>query len=292
MVTVRFRIADHTKLIARIGLVLALGSWVGWWHLANTTGAVLNATYMMFGPAVTPLLLFSWLRDASGIVSIMLVTWIVLTCDLLLIHFVFPLPLCDDMQNGAMFLTILTTIALGAVVYTQVRHSPGLEVESDEPSRRSWMGTARNLSLGGLALLALVVIALIPSIKWEQPRSAVLAVAKNKDGRLTVDFYGKGVNTRTVRYLSDQRVEAGGFVRFELLGRLFVRDNLGYDESMGQDSGVVRRIRFHRTHVTDQVIPLLRQFPNLEVVDVRQTQISQAGVKELRKSLPACQVLR
>ena len=50
------------------------------------------------------------------------------------------------------------------------------------------------------------------------------------------------------------------------------------------------RVTFRRTEIGDNVVPILEEFPQLELLDVRETRITVDGVRRLRAALPHCEI--
>ena len=128
---------------------------------------------------------------------------------------------------------------------------------------------------------------------WDLGHSSVgLAVSGNGDeGGLLVDLYGPAVNETTLRIVLENKLAYGAIERIDVFGFVFVRGYLPYDPQGSPDPGSVRRITFHHSRIGDGAVPLLKQFLLLRCVDLRETRITGAGVRELQASLPNCQIV-
>lgn len=149
-----------------------------------------------------------------------------------------------------------------------------------------------NLLLSVLVLAMVITAQAFPRLKWGSRASAGLAVTSDGNAGLWVDFYGRGVNQGTVQTVLDGKIAPGYIEQLDLFGSRFQRGFVPSDLGSGPDIVAVRRIAFHRTDVRDSMIPLLKQFSHLRRLDLRGTRITEAGIRQLRSALPACEILR
>ncbi len=172
-----------------------------------------------------------------------------------------------------------------------------VELNRCHPKSKSWGSWNHwlrlNLTLSVVGAATFAVAWGLPWLYFQFGRKTV-GVAVSRDeatDTLDVSLYGPAVNRKTLRLFLERKILPGAVESIDVFGFLFLRGFLPYDPHSSPDVRSVQRMKFRRTKVGDGVIPVLKQFSGLTFLDLRETNITAAGVQELQAALPNCQVI-
>jgi hypothetical protein len=291
MIQVRFRIATLMTLVAACGLALGLYSRLS----RETVSVLIEQVFPLLLISVLPLavpclIVVLFLRGRLGqpVVTCALAGIALAGASALLIGLFLTEPLRVRLERIAFSEGLLLGLVFGVQFRVRARRYKFLPRPRPDARRKA---LRLNLSLAILIVTLIAISWAIPKLKWSGQGSVGLAVAVDNEGWLSVDFYGRAVNRRTIETVLD-RIPAGGSVeRIDLLGHQFGRGFLSYDPRPGGGAEAVWSISFHSTEVGDWAIPHLKRFCRLGKLDLRETRISETGMTELRSALPGCNVI-
>jgi len=261
-----------------------------WWSLV---GDILGGSLVVAGPIIWTLyfpliLLVRWKRFDWPILTCTLAGLVLSGSSIALVGLFLTEPYRFRSQ---FFVLVSGTVGFleGIWLYVGNRRHHFFPAAGPSEARRA---LRLNLRLATLSVLLLGIIWAMPSLKWAGPTSVGLAVAVDREDRLSVDFYGRGVNPGTVGIVLNNRLARGASERIDLFGFQVRRGFVPNASKKGKAPEAIDRIAFHHGEVGDWIIPLLIQFPNLEHLDIRETRISRAGARELQSALPRCKLLQ
>jgi hypothetical protein len=291
MIRVRSRIATLMILVAASGVAMGLYSLARRMGVSALIEHVCAPLLIVGLPLpVVGLIVVLFLRGRLGQPAVTgpLVGTALAGISALLLGLFLTEPLRIKLERVALSEGLLAGLFFGGFFWVQARRDKVLP----HPGPDARLKALRlNLALAILVAIFIAIAWVVPRLKWSGRGSVGLAVAVDRDGRLSVDFYGRGVNRRTIETASNRILAAGSVERIDLFGRQFSRGFIPFDPRPGGSDEVVRTVTFHSTEVGDWVIPLLKRFRRLERLDLRETRVSEAGIDELRRALSGCRVI-